>query len=137
MDDPIYTNVAAVRRAYEGVVPDSGPVFNRVEYLIEEASARLTALVPSLPDRIAVGEVSKVVASGVIVRTVLRALRNPTEAMTHSQTAGPYGNTVSFGAAATAANRAFFDPEDLELLAPPTPLGLRSVPMGIPGWRVP
>lgn len=65
----------------------------RIEKLLAQASARLAALVPSLPARLTAATVDTDLVSGMVVEAVLRAYRNP--AGVTQQSTGPFSRSLS------------------------------------------
>lgn len=111
-----FAELQDVKDAYEGEIPDA--VTTRVGTLLEVANARLAARIPRLQQWIDEGLVDPVLARDVVVRTVLRQVRNPAETsqtQTHSQAAGPYSESVTYR---QGGRSLAFDPDDLALLYP-------------------
>lgn len=111
---PIYATWADVTASYELDIPvEHQP---RIEKLLTRASARLTAMVPSLPARISAKEVDPELPSGMVVEAVLRAYRNPVGAT--QQSTGPFSRSLNSQA---ARGDIYFDPEQVQLLAAVSP----------------
>lgn len=112
-----YANAQDVADAYEADIPEAATA--RVDYLLRSTSARLTAAIPALPGWVTGGQVDAELARDVVVKAVMRQLRNPTETsqtQTQSQSAGPYSTSVTYRQGSTGAS--LFDPADLRLLQP-------------------
>jgi hypothetical protein len=95
----------------------------RMESLVRQASAKLTALVPSLPARLAAGSVDAELPRGLVVEAVLRVYRNP--AGVSQQSTGPFSRSLHKDAARAEI---FFDPEVVRALLAPD--GERSAGVG-------
>jgi hypothetical protein len=110
MATTLYATFEDVSDSYEnGPLPETVRV--RIEKLITRASAKLTSLVPGLPNRLANGEVDPVVPEGMVVESVLRVWRNPTG--TSQQNVGPFGQTFP---ARAATDTLTFDPDEVREL---------------------
>lgn len=102
----------------------------RIESLLRQASARLTALVPSLPTRLDAGTLDPDLPGGLVVEAVLRVYRNP--AGVTQQSTGPFSRSLSRDA---ARNEIFFDPATVQaILAPDAErsVGVGTFQLGIP-----
>jgi hypothetical protein len=89
----IYATWDDVVETYEGTIPETQRL--RVESLIRRASARLTAMVPSLPARMAAGTIDPEIPLGLVVEAVCRFVRNPQGLS--AQQAGPFTMNFSGG----------------------------------------
>lgn len=141
-----YATWADVVATYELALPADQKT--RIEKLLTVASARLTALVPSLPARIAAGTVDPVLPSGMVVEAVLRVYRNPSGVT--QQATGPFSRSLH---ATAARNEIYFDPEQVKALltevndslgigtftvAVPAPLGIaRPLDVDPPSYYTP
>jgi len=105
----IYATWDDVKAMYELPMPDEAQP--RIDALLKQASARLTALVPSLPARIAAGTVDPDLPGGMCVEAVLRVYRNPSGVT--QQATGPFSRSLH---ATAARNEIYFDPEQVKSL---------------------
>ena len=105
----IYATWDDVKAMYELPMPDEAQP--RIDALLKQASARLTALVPSLPARIAAGTVDPDLPGGMCVEAVLRVYRNPSGVT--QQSTGPFSRSLH---ATAARNEIYFDPEAIKAL---------------------
>lgn len=90
------------------------PTAPRVEALLRQATARLTAMAPSIPARITAGTLDPDLPGGLVIEAVLRVYRNPTGVT--QQTAGPYSRILSKDA---ASNVISFDPAEVAAVLAP------------------
>jgi hypothetical protein len=141
----VYATFEDVSESYENG-PLSEDVRIRIERLITRASAKLTSLVPGLPNRLSNGEVDPVIPEGMVVESVLRVWRNPTG--TSQQNVGPFGQTFP---AKAATDTLTFDPDEVRELvdsgvsgapssfrvAPPTPVRVTDALTGVPWYQDP
>lgn len=109
MGSNIYATWGDVTTTYEGTIPDTARP--RIEALLRRASSRLTALVPSVPLRLANGTLDPDLPLGLVVDAVLNVYRNPSG--TTQQGVGPFSQ--SFGAN-KARSEIHFDEDDLRKL---------------------
>lgn len=110
--------VADVEARYEGTLD---PVRTQTE--IDDAGVVLRSVVPDLDARLADGRTSAAAVRIVVVRMVLRVLRNP--AGFKDEQAGDYGYSVD---TAVASGRLFVTRDDLALLGVrPTRVGTVKV----------
>lgn len=120
-----------VKAQYEQAIPDTAQP--RIERLLAQASARLTAMVPSLPARIAATTVDPALPNGMVVEAVLRVYRNP--AGVTQQAEGPFSRSLH---ATAARNEIYFDPDQVKaLLAENHDLGIGTFHVGIPAPQGP
>lgn len=129
----IYATWEDVNLAYEGTIPDTDAA--RVSALLAQANARLEAIVPSLPARVAAGTVDPTLPLGLVVEAVLRVYRNPMG--TTQQSMGPFNRSLSPTA---ARNDIFFDPEVVRTLLAPAgeqSAGVGTFNVGIPATATP
>jgi hypothetical protein len=124
-----------VSAAYEGLSPPL-PGDTRVQYLLDVASARLRALLPTLEQRIADADSGDLalLAKDVVVQAVIRRAQ-PTGAQASSQTqqAGPFQTTVRFAVDRTG----WFTDDDLAMLAGIPRSGLHAmgtIKLGLVDW---
>lgn len=125
----IYATWDDVVATYELDIPEAHRP--RIEMLLKSASARLSALVPSLPARLAAGSVDPDLPAGLTVEAVLRVYRNP--AGVTQQSTGPFSRSLSAGAARAEI---YFDPESVRSLLEATDdhfAGVGTFHMGVPG----
>jgi hypothetical protein len=124
----IYATFEDVKALYELPMPDDQQL--RVEALLRQASARLTALVPSLPARVEAGTVDPDLPGGMVVEAVLRVYRNPSGVT--QQSTGPFSRSLH---ATAARNEIYFDPEAIKVLLADvnTSPGIGTFTVGIPG----
>lgn len=107
----------------------------RIEKLLAQASARLTALVPSLPARLAAETVDTELVSSLVVDAVLRVYRNP--AGVTQQSTGPF--TRSFNKDAQHSG-IYFEPEQVQALLTSISdhgAGVGTFRVGIPAPQIP
>jgi hypothetical protein len=107
----------------------------RIEKLLAQASARLTALVPSLPTRVNAGTVDPELPSSLVVDAVLRVYRNP--AGVTQQTVGPFNRSFSKDA---QHNDLYFDPAQVQALLASISdhgVGVGTFRVGIPAPQMP
>lgn len=123
----LYANEQDVAAAYEGDITEA--LSARVDYLIRAVSARLTATIPALSGWVAGGQVDPDIAADVVVKAVLRQLRNPDGSVTRSQSLGEYSTSASYDKGTAASG--MFDAADLTLLHPPS---ARSGPIRMRPW---
>ena len=119
--------------SYELPIPDEDRP--RIERLLTRASARLTAIVPSIPARIGAGTLDPSLPNDLVVEAVLRAYRNPAGAT--MQGVGPFSR--SFGRNAAHLDAVSFDPELVKaVLASPSDQdpGVGTFQMGRPTPQV-
>lgn len=132
MGTNIYATWSDVVETYEGTIPDVAK--KRIEALLRRASSRLTALVPSLPARLAAGTLDPDLPNGLVVDAVLAVYRNPSG--TTQQGVGPFSQ--SFPANKARAD-IHFDEEDLRTLLIETGVdsgaGVGSIQVLIPGLQ--
>ena len=122
----VYATFEDVAATYELPLPEEART--RVEALLAQASARLVALVPSIPARIAAGTLDPNLPGGMIIEAVLRIYRNPAGAT--EQQAGPFTRRFSPSA---AKNEIYFDPDQVQALLPGNDkLGIGTTYVGIP-----
>lgn len=124
----IYATWEDVQLAYEGTIPDTDQ--GRVSALLAQANARLEAIVPSLPARVAAGTLDPSLPMGLVVEAVLRVYRNPMG--TTQQSMGPFSRSLSPTA---ARNDVYFDPETVRALLAPAgeqSAGVGTFSVGIP-----
>lgn len=116
-----------VKATYELSMPDSDQP--RIEKLLAVASARLTALVPSLPARLTAGTVDPLLPNGMVVEAVLRVYRNPSGVT--QQATGPFSRSLH---ATAARNEIYFDPDQVKSLLAEvnTALGIGTFTVAIP-----
>lgn len=122
----IYATFEDVVDAYELTMPAEHQP--RVETLLRYASARLSALVPSLEARVNSGEIDPDLPAGMVVEAVLRVYRNP--AGVTQQSAGPYTRSLNREA---AKNDLWFDPDQIQALLATDP---DSVTVGVGTFRM-
>lgn len=125
-----YADWEDVKVVYELPIPDDHQP--RVEALLRQATARLNALVPSLPARIAAGDIDPDLASSMVIEAVLRVYRNP--AGITQQSTGPFSRSLNREA---ARNNLYFDPADIAALLDTPTLGVGTFRLGIPAPQVP
>lgn len=132
-----------VETAYEGSLPSESE--DRVQYLLDTASARLRLLLPSLEARIAAADLVAaavepeaesdltLMARDVVVQAVIRRLPGSQQQVASStQAAGPFSTTLRY----TADSTQTFSDDDLALLAP-SPIGaggVGTIKIGRPNW---
>lgn len=105
----IYATWDDVVATYEDVIPiDRKP---RIEMLLRQASARLTALVPGLAARIGASDIDPDLPGGMVVEAVLRVYRNP--AGVTQQSTGPFNRSLSREASHAGI---YFEPEQVAAL---------------------
>lgn len=121
----VYATWDDVVLSYEQPLPDQQRP--RIEALLRQASARLTALVPSLPTRLAARTVDPDLPCGLVVEAVLRVYRNP--AGITQQSTGPYSRSLSRDA---ARNDLYFDPAAVQAML----AGAESTALGVGTFRV-
>lgn len=123
----IYATWDDVVATYELDMPPAAQP--RIEKLLAQASARLTALVPSLPARLGAGTVDPELPSGMCVEAVLRVYRNP--AGVTQQSTGPFSRSLH---ATAARNEVYFDTDQIKLLLAGAndSLGIGTFRVGIP-----
>lgn len=116
-----------VKAIYELEIPD--PHKPRVEALLKQASARLSALVPSLAARVAAETVDADLPRGMVVQAVLRTYRNP--AGLTQQATGPFSRSLNRDA---ARGDLYFDPDEVKALlaGAADSLGIGTFQVGIP-----
>lgn len=120
-----YATWADVNDAYELEIPPAAQP--RIETLLRYASARLEALVPSLPARVGNGDVDPDLPAGLVVEAVLRVWRNP--AGVTQQSTGPFNRSFNKDA---GRGEIWFDPQAIaQLLAAPD-----SASAGVGTFRV-
>jgi len=123
----IYATWDDVKAIYELDMPiDQQP---RIEALLRQASARLTALVPSLPARVGAATVDPDLPRGLVVEAVLRVYRNPSGVT--QQSTGPFSRSLHSTA---ARNEIYFDPEAIQALLTDTngTLGVGTFTVAVP-----
>lgn len=113
-----YASWDDVVESFEGELPEDRRPW--VEVQLRRASARLTQLVPTLPERLTIPDpadplyVDPEVPVGLVVDAVLALFRNPSG--TQQQTAGPFNQSFS----GVQRSHVWFDEEQvLRDLAPP------------------
>lgn len=127
----VYATWDEVKVAYEDDIPTEHQP--RIEALIKQASARLTALVPSLPARLAATTVDPDLPGGMVIEAVLRVYRNP--AGITQQSTGPFSRSLGKIA---QRNDIWFEPEQVQalLIDPSDGPGVGTFMMGVPGPQV-
>jgi len=124
----IYATWDDVVATYEQTVPEEHRP--RIEMLLRQASAKLTALAPSLPTRLTAGTLDPDLPGALVVEAVLRVYRNP--AGVTQQSTGPFSRSLGRDAAHAEI---YFDPDSVKaLLAGPDDLssGIGTFKVGIP-----
>ncbi len=106
----VYATFGDVRETYEGTIPDDRR--NRIDALIRRASAKLTHLVPGIPERIEEGSLDPELPRGMVVEAVLRQYRNPSGAT--NQNVGPFSQSLNSNASKSEAIT--FPREELDML---------------------
>ena len=122
----LYATFDDVTLAYEGTIPDSDRP--RVEALLLRASSRLTRIVPSVPLRLASGDLEAELPAGLVVEAVLRVYRNP-EGVT-AEEIGPFHK--QFNARAIAAEIQFDEAEVHSYLDPIPNYTRPAIRVGLP-----
>jgi hypothetical protein len=127
MPTSLYCTFDDVDTAYEGTFAATDRP--RVESLIKRASARLTHIVPSVPYRMAKGDLDPELPAGLVVEAVLRVYRNP-EGITADEI-GPFRK--QFNPRGVVAEISF-DEAEVHALLDPIPNYVRpSIKVGLPG----
>jgi hypothetical protein len=123
----VYATWDDVVATYELEIPETQQP--RIEMLLRQASARLTALVPSLPARIEAGTLDPDLPGGMVVEAVLRVYRNP--AGVTQQSTGPFSRSLNREA---ARNTIYFETEEVKALLAESngSLGIGTFRIGIP-----
>lgn len=128
----LYANAQDVAAAYEGDITEA--VSTRVDYLLMTVSARLTATIPALPGWLAGGQVDADIAADVVVKAVLRQLRNPDGSVTRSQSVDGFSVSTSYSRSNPGGG--LFEPQELALLRPAAgpsgPIRMRPWPLMYP-----
>lgn len=107
----LYATPTDVREAFEGTIPVDAKNNARLDGLLTRASAKLSALVPSLDARMASGAVDPEIPAGMVVEAVLRVWRNP--AGLTQEGIGPFQASRNANA---ARNEIFYDPDEVARL---------------------
>lgn len=124
---------AAIREAAYGLtIPEGATVDAQIQALIDKASSRLRAKVPSLCQRLDAATIDLEVVQGVVEDMVLRVVRNPKalRSLGLDDFQAVIDNSTSTGLLYASA-------DELALLRPRTTSRIGTVRLGIPSWRVP
>lgn len=105
----------------------------RIEALLKQAAAKLTALVPSLPARLTAGSIDAELPKAMVVDAVLRVYRNP--AGVSQQATGPFSRSLTKLA---QRNDIYFEPEQVAALLVDSSAGsgVGTFRVGIPAPQV-
>lgn len=83
--------------------------------LIAEAEDTVDSRFPELREKLANGEIPEIRVNKVVVRMVIRALRNPSGMRTIQESAGPFSGSATFGG--DEPGELYLSAQDIEELA--------------------
>lgn len=119
------------------IAPQSIGAFSdaTIRRLILEAEDSVNAAFPDMEERVDAGTVPAIRVNRVVVRMVIRALRNPSGMRTQQETVGPFSGSVTFGG--DEPGEIYLSAEDRAALAPNVSGVARTIRVGISGvWSV-
>lgn len=103
----------------------------RIQKLIDLASLRLIARIPSIPDRVASGDLDRELVVGVVADVVLRIIRNPDGYESVSESEGPYSGTYRW----SGGDKVWIRDSDIRDLLPKRTRRYGSIQLGVSGWQ--
>lgn len=130
-----FADLSHVRAAYDPEIPEGSRAEEKVQWYLDVASARLSALVVGIEDRLAEGDPNfLMLVRDVVVQAVLRQFDHTYAAQQVSQSAGPYTLNIN---TASRVNRGWFYEDELALLRGVSKgFSLGTIKLKMPDWSL-
>lgn len=128
----VWVTVTELRSAAYGLnVPAGTDADASLQRLLDKAEARLLAVLPSIPERVTAGTLSRDLVAGVVEDMVLRVVNNPRGI--RSMSIDDYSETIDRAASSGAL---YLSDAERKLLAGPGRGAVGSIRLGTPAWWV-